>query len=148
MFIEQKEVDRAFDQGEFQPHFQPLVNLRTGDLQGFELLARWKHPERGWIPPCDFIPLAEKVGWIDRLTWELLHRAFSAMANLPGAVTLSVNISAVQLRGSTLPKSIQALAEEAGFSPNRLTIEITESALTEDLDQARAIAATLKTNGC
>jgi PAS domain S-box-containing protein len=144
----QGEVGRAFDRGEFVPHFQPLVNLRTGSLQGFELLARWKHPDRGWIPPSEFIPLAEKDGWIDRLTGELLHRAFSAMANLPGAVTLSVNISPVQLRGPSLPINIQAIAEETGFSQSCLTIEITESALTEDLAHARIILTALKTGGC
>ena len=144
----QREIDRAFDNEEFHPYFQPLVNLQTGGLQGFELLARWKHPDRGWIPPKEFIPLAEKDGWIDRLTSDLFHRAFSAMANQPSSLTLSVNISPVQLRRPSLPISIQALAEDAGFSVNRLTIEITENALTEDLDQARTTLAALKAIGC
>ncbi len=69
------------------------------------------------------------------------------MAKLPGAMNLSVNISAVQLRGFSLPASIQAIAAETGFPANRVTIEITESALAEDLDHARAIAATLKDHG-
>ncbi|MFA6157370.1 EAL domain-containing protein, partial [Mesorhizobium sp.] len=146
--IELEEVGRAFDNGDFRPHFQPLVNLRTGDLQGFELLARWKHPERGWIPPAEFIALAEKDGWIDRLTSELLHRAFSAMAKLPDHLNLSVNISPVQLRGLGLPRDIQSIAEQSGFSLERLMVEITESALTEDLDNARMIAVALKAMGC
>ena len=145
---QQREIERAFANGEFRPHFQPLVNLRTGDLQGFELLARWKHPDRGWIPPGEFVSLAEKDGWIDRLTSELFHRAFSAMASQPSFGTLSVNISPVQLRGPSLPINIQAIAEAAGFSLDRLTIEITESALTENGDQARTILGALKARGC
>jgi PAS domain S-box-containing protein len=146
--IDQFEIGQAIDNGEFRPHFQPLVNLRTGDLYGFELLARWKHPERGWIPPDEFIPLAEKDGWIDRLTGELLQRGFLAIANLPSSVTLAVNISPVQLRTLSLPTKIQTIAMETGFSLERLTIEITESALTEDLDCARTISAALKAMGC
>jgi PAS domain S-box-containing protein len=146
--IDQRDIDRAFERGEFHPHFQPLVNLGTGDLRGFELLARWDHPDRGWIPPDDFIPLAEKDGWIDRLSGELFHRAFAAVATLPDAITLSINISPVQLRGPGLPGHIRSIADEAGLSLDRLTIEITESALTEDLAQARTIAAALKAMGC
>lgn len=112
------------------------------------MLARWQHPERGWISPTEFIPLAEQDGWIDPLTRELFHKAFSAMANLPTSLTLSVNISPVQLRGFSLPTTIQAIAEQTGFSQSRLTIEITESALTGDLDHARSISAALKDGGC
>ncbi|MBZ9676318.1 EAL domain-containing protein [Mesorhizobium sp. ES1-1] len=148
MSIKREEIGRAFDNGDFRPHFQPLVNLRVGDLHGFELLARWKHPARGWIPPSEFIPLAEKDGWIDRLTKELLHLAFSSMAKLPDHLNLSVNISPVQLRGLGLPRDIQKIAEQSGFSLERLMVEITESALTEDLNSARMIAAALKAMGC
>ncbi len=148
MSINQREIGQALDNGEFRPHFQPLVNLRTGGLHGFELLARWKHPHRGWIPPDEFIPLAEKNGWIDRLTGDLFHAGFSAVAKLPSSIMLSVNISPVQLRGLGLPTNIQAIAEETGLSLKRLTIEITEGALIEDLDHARTISAALKSMGC
>lgn len=148
MSIEQEEIVRAFIDGEFQPHFQPLVDLRTGNLQGFELLARWKHPDRGWISPSEFIPLAEKDEWIDRLFRELFHRSLSVMAKLPSPITLSVNISPVQLRDLSISNNIQKIAEETAFDLNRLTIEITESALPEDLGQARAILEALKLNGC
>lgn len=148
MSIDEREIGHALDNGEFSPHFQPLVDLRTGGLHGFELLARWKHPSRGWIPPDEFIPLAERYGWIDRLTSELFHAGFSAMRTLPSSVTLSVNISPVQLRGLSLPANIQKIAEETGFSLTRLTAEITESALTEDLDRARTVSSALKAMGC
>lgn len=148
MSIDQREVARAFDGGEFRPHFQPLVDLRTGGLRGFELLARWDHPERGWVAPDAFIPLAERDGWIDRLTQQLFHSGFAAMAALPDAGTLSVNISAVQLRGHRLPLEIEAIAASSGLCQRRLTIEITESALTDDLDHARTILGELKEIGC
>ncbi|WP_404711263.1 EAL domain-containing protein [Sphingomonas sp. MMS24-J13] len=148
MSIEQQDVDRAFANGDFHPYFQPLVDLRTGGLQGFELLARWKHPDRGWIPPMEFIPSAEKDGWIDRLTRDLFETAFSTMRDLPSHIALSVNVSPVQLRGSGLPANIQRIAAETGFSTNRLIIEITESALTDDLDHARTISTRLKSMGC
>jgi PAS domain S-box-containing protein len=146
--IDPLEIDQAFDNGEFRPHFQPSINLRTGDLHGFELLARWNHPKRGWISPDEFIPLAEKDGWINRLTRELLHRGFSAVANLPSSVTLAINISPVQLREANLPVNIQTIAKKVGFSLERLTIEITESSLTDSMDRARTISSALKAMGC
>ncbi len=144
MSIDQREIGQAFEKGEFRPHFQPLVDLRTGGLRGFELLARWDHPDRGWVAPDEFIPLAERDGWIDRLMRQLFRGAFTMMASLPDAGTLSVNISPVQLRGHGLPSEIQTLVADSGFCQRRLTIEITESALTEDLAHARTILAELK----
>lgn len=142
------EFSRALDSNEFVPHFQPLVHLRTRQLQGFELLARWQHPERGLVPPDDFIPIAETEGWITRLMCNLLRNGFAAIAALPGKPMLSVNISSVQLRDHTLPIKIQSLAAEAGFSLHQLIVEITESALAEDLHTARTIVDALKDAGC
>ena len=139
--------DRAIEKDEFLPHFQPLVDLRTGSLFGFELLARWNHPERGWIAPDIFIPLAERDGWIDRLTGQLLEKGFRAAALLPAGLSLSINISPVQLRNPELPDRIRKAAERAGFSIERLVVEITESALTESLESARRIAQELKAMG-
>ena len=139
---------RVPDLSGFRAYFQPIVALRTGRLQGFELLARWKHPERGWVPPDAFIPDAERDGWIDALTWELMRQAFDASARLPQPLSLAVNISPLQLRNAELPKQIQALADGSRFPLERLTIEITESALTHDLAQARSIVTDLKRRGC
>jgi len=146
--IERRQIDRAIENGAFFPHFQPLVSLRTGELQGFELLARWLHPERGWIPPDEFIPAAEKDGWIGALTRSLLQQGFGALCGVQGMSVLSVNISAVQLHDLHLPEQIRDLAEQCGFPLNRLTIEITESALANDLDRARQTVAALKEMGC
>ncbi len=117
-------------------------------MYGFELLARWNHPERGWVPPDDFIAIAEKDGWIDRLTWELLRKGFRAAATLPSVPMLAINISPVQLHDLSLPKQICAIAELNGFSLEHLIIEVTESALTDDLARARTIACALKAMGC
>jgi PAS domain S-box-containing protein len=146
--IDRQQIDRAIECGELVPHFQPLVSLRTGELQGFELLARWRHPERGWIPPEEFIPAAEKDGWIGALTRALLQQSFCAFCCIQTNSILSVNISAVQLHDLTLPEQIHAIAAKCGFPVQRLTIEITESALANDLEQARKTVAALKEMGC
>lgn len=138
----------APDLRDFHAYLQPIVELRTGKLQGFELLARWKHPEKGWVSPETFIPDAERNGWIDALTWELMRQAFAASARLPRPFSLAVNISPLQLRNADLPKQIQALADASRFPLESLTIEITESALTHDLAQARSIVTDLKRRGC
>jgi PAS domain S-box-containing protein len=148
MAIDKFDAGRAIDSGEFLPHFQPIVNLRSGELQGFELLARWNHPGLGWIPPDEFIPLAEQDGWIDRLTRELLRQGFSAAAGLPRGLMLSVNISPVQLHDLSLPDQIQGIARQCGFSLQRLIIEITESALADDVERAWTIGCALKSLGC
>ena len=148
MAVDKLDAGRAIENGEFVPHFQPLVDLRTRRLQGFELLARWNHPQQGWIPPDEFIPLAEQDGWIHQLFAELLRKGLSAVAALPGAPMLSVNLSSLQLHDLSLPRQIQAEAEKAVFSLDRLIVEITESALTEDLDSARTIVHALKEMGC
>jgi PAS domain S-box-containing protein len=146
--FDRRDIERAFAEREFRAHFEQLVNLRTGEVQGFELLARWNHGERGWIAPSDFIPAAEREGWIEQLSRQLLREAFSAMAKLPAHLTLAVNISPVQLRGLDLPTTIASASGETGFPADRLTVEITESALTEDLDRARSTSAALKAMGC
>jgi PAS domain S-box-containing protein len=148
MILTELEFSHALDNKEFVPHFQPLVHLRTRQLQGFELLARWQHPERGLVPPDEFIPIAETQGWITQLMCDLFRKGFAAIAALPGKPMLSVNISSVQLRDRTLPAKIESLAAEAGFSPHQLIVEITESALAEDLPTARAIVSDLKDAGC
>jgi PAS domain S-box-containing protein len=145
---DREEMLLAIENGQFHPYFQPLVILRTGQLQGFEILARWKHPQKGWVQPHEFIPVAEKDGWIDALTAELLRKALSAAAVLPPSLTLAVNMSPSQLRSLTLPGQIQRTAQSAGFSLKRLTIEITENALADDMEHAQSAAHEYKSMGC
>ena len=139
---------RAIAESQFVPFFQPLVTLRTGQLAGFEVLARWQHPLEGIIPPSTFIPVAERDGWIGELTCQILQKAFAAAAKLPENLNLSINISPLQLRDLELPEQIRRLATGAGFPFSRIVVEITESALIDTLDSAVAIAAALKKMGC
>jgi PAS domain S-box-containing protein len=138
---------RALESNEIVPFFQPLVELRTGHLRGFEVLARWKHPLRGIVLPDDFIPLTEKTGLNGLLTGTLLRAVFAATKDIPDHLTLSVNISLTQLSDPTLPRHIRTAAEQAGFPLHRLILEITESALVGNTAQASFIANQLKEQG-
>jgi PAS domain S-box-containing protein len=141
------DLRRALESNEIIPYFQPLVELRTGLLRGFEALARWQHPQRGLIPPNEFIPLAEKSGLHGLLTGKLLSAVFVAAKDIPNHLTLSVNISLTQLTDLTLPRHIRSAAEQAKFPLNRLVLEITESALVGNTEHAARIAAELKEQG-
>ncbi len=148
MFVEFADVKRAIESDQVIPHFQPLVDLRTGLLVGFEVLARWQHPAHGAILPKNFISLAEENGLIERLTEQIVRKAFKSSPVLSAPLSLSINISPLHLHDLNLPLQIRAAAEEAGFPLGRLTIEITESALLDNLAQARSVACELKAMGC
>jgi len=141
------DLRRALENNEIVPYFQPLVELRTGLLRGFEALARWQHPQRGLVPPNEFIPLAEKSGLHGQLTGNLLRAVFAAAKDIPDHLTLSVNISLTQLTDLTLPKHIRSAAQQANFPLDRLVLEITESALVGNTEHAARIANELKEHG-
>jgi PAS domain S-box-containing protein len=138
---------RAIDNNEIVPWFQPIVDLRTGLLSGFEVLARWHHPQRRMVLPAEFIPLAESTGLIGPLMDVLLVQACEAAAAFPEHLTLSVNVSPLQLRDRLLPEQMQRAVERGGFSFQKLIVEITESALVPNLDLAASIAKELKALG-
>lgn len=142
------EVRRALDNDEFLPYFQPIVELITGRLIGFEILARWHHPLGIQLPPKQFVAIAEKAGLIGPLTQRLLRLAFESGREIPAPLALSVNISPIQLHDVSLASQIRRWAEEGGFPCARLTIEITESGLVHDLKRAKKITAELKEMGC
>ena len=148
MLFLKTEIARALRLGEFFPVFQPLVELRTGQLAGFEVLARWNHKRHGLLMPADFIPAAESSGLIDELAIAILKKAFAPPVLAGGAFVLSVNLSPLQLRVSSLPTRIADAAAQAGFPLDRLTVEITESALVSDLTSALQVAAELKALNC
>jgi PAS domain S-box-containing protein len=141
------DLRRALESNEIVPYFQPLVELRTGFLRGFEALARWQHPKHGLIPPDEFIPLAEKSGLHGQLTGNLLRAVFAAAKDIPDHLTISVNISLTQLTDLTLPRHIASAAQHAKFPLERLVLEITESALVGNTEHAARIANELKENG-
>ncbi|MDR6127799.1 diguanylate cyclase (GGDEF)-like protein [Sphingomonas sp. SORGH_AS802] len=127
--------------------YQPLVCSNTQRIVGYEALVRWKHPERGEIPPSDFIPLAEDSGFIIQLGEWVIREACRAASHWPDHITLAVNVSAVQFQVDTLPDIVRAALVESGFDPRRLEIEITESVLMRDRDAALAVLHRLKRDG-
>lgn len=141
------ELRRALHNGEIVPYFQPQVDIRSATLLGFEVLARWLHPARGAVRPDEFIPAAEQSGLIGELTESILLQAFTAMSSLGSDLRLSVNISPIQLRDTWLPRKISCAAKSAKFPLSQLTVEITESALVDNLELAASIATNLKVLG-
>jgi EAL domain-containing protein (putative c-di-GMP-specific phosphodiesterase class I) len=129
---------------EIVPHFQPLVELDGGAINGYEILARWPHPTRGLVGPDQFIHIAEETGLIGEMTFNVLRRACREALNWPGAPRLSLNIAPAQLHDAVLPQKILKVLAECGFPPARLEIEITEDALVADFDAARALLTSLK----
>ena len=132
---------------QFEPYFEPQVDLETGTIVGFEVLARWNHPMSGIIMPDTFIPVAEDLGVIGRLSEQLMRLAFTAAAQWDPAIKLSVNISPLQLGDPWLAQKIVRILTETGFPADRLILEITESSLFGDMDQARTIVTSLKNQG-
>jgi PAS domain S-box-containing protein len=142
------DVAQALERNEVTPYFQPIVELRSGELVGFELLARWQHPVHGPILPANFISLAEENGLIELLTQQIFRKAFPVAPLLREPLTLSVNISPLQLHSPRLPSEIHQMAVEAGFPLERLIIEVTETALLKDLVGVQVVAGQLKAMGC
>ena len=137
----------GLDHGQFIPYFEPQVDLLTGEIIGFEVLARWDHPLSGLTEPARFIPVAEEHGLIGRLSEQVMLAAMTEAARWDHAIKLSVNISPSQLSDSWLAQRIVRLLAEAGFPAERLVVEITESSLFADLDLARTIVTSLKNQG-
>ncbi|MGC2618652.1 MAG: EAL domain-containing protein, partial [Acidobacteriaceae bacterium] len=110
MLVELSDLRAALDNNEVVPCFQPLVDLSSGRLAGFEVLARWQHPQEGPVLPDNFIALAEKNGLIWQLTQQVISKAFLALPFLGDTLVLAINVSPVQLRDFSLPSQIKAEA--------------------------------------
>ena len=130
----ERDLRRDLVEERLQLHYQPQINLRTGGITGVEALLRWNHDERGWIPPQSFIPIAEESDLIVAVGEWVLATACRQATAWPG-ITMAVNISPVQLKRSDLAKTVEAILSKTGLPPQRLELEITESALVHD-DQA------------
>jgi diguanylate cyclase (GGDEF)-like protein len=140
------EIDlrKAIANSEFELFYQPLVDMQTEHVTGFEALIRWHHPERGLIPPLDFIPVAEETGLIVPIGDWVLRQACAEAVTWPSDVKIAVNLSPIQFKNKgLLPSVISALAA-SGLSPNRLELEITESVLLQDGDATLAILHELR----
>ena len=127
--------------------FQPIVDLASGRVTGFESLARWSDAQLGAVSPSVFIPAAERLGLIDRLSQDLLRKAASAALRWPTDVSLSFNLSAGQLSKPGASDAILAVLAEVGLAPERLAIEVTETAILQNLDAARATVGALRAAG-
>ena len=143
----ERELRTAISNGDVQPYYQPLIDLRTKQVIGFEALARWTHPMLGNVPPDRFIPVAESCGLMNQLSDCLLRQAAHTAARWPDDLTLSFNISPSQLKDRTLGLRILSILGEAGLSPRRLEIELTESALVRDLEGAQLVLGALHDAG-
>ena len=124
--------------GDIAPFYQPLIDLKSGAIVGFEALARWHTPEDGFISPELFIRIAEETGLISELSEHLLRQACKDAMDWPKQVRLAFNISPRMLEDRDLGLKIFKILGETGLSPHRLEIEITESALVRDTDLAAA----------
>ncbi|MGY2047207.1 putative bifunctional diguanylate cyclase/phosphodiesterase [Methylobacterium sp. JK268] len=123
------ELRVAVATGALKIHYQPLFDARSLRLSGCEALLRWQHPERGFVPPADFLPIAEEIGLIDEIGSWALRAACREAAAWPARLRLAVNLSPGQLRNPTLALTVVSAVAQAGLDPHRLDLEITESVL-------------------
>ncbi|OWW21414.1 hypothetical protein AYR66_19925 [Noviherbaspirillum denitrificans] len=141
----------ALDRNEFVVYYQPRVDLKTSRLTGVEALLRWTHPQLGEVSPVDFIPLAEESGLIDSITDWVLRRATQQVQEWTlrhgRPFTVSVNLSARQLRNEKILASVRQALRASGLHPGQLELELTESALMEDADTAAILLKELKRHG-
>jgi diguanylate cyclase (GGDEF)-like protein/PAS domain S-box-containing protein len=138
----------AIKNDQIVPYFQPIMDLRTGLVVCYEVLARWPHPERGLVQPGQFIKIATDTGLIGALTMNVLRRACEEIRmRCPGTPRIAINIAPIQLRDATLPQNLLKVLSDCGIPPDRLEIEITEDAIVSDIVLARTILTSLKSFG-
>jgi diguanylate cyclase (GGDEF)-like protein len=143
----ERELRKAIEAGDVRSVYQPLMDLKTGNIRAFEALARWTHPELGEIAAERFISIAEDSGLIGLLTDRLLSLACEDALHWPSHIDLAFNVSPLLLRDLAFPTRILTTLKIAGLSANRLELEITESALVRDLESAQAVLGKLRDVG-
>jgi diguanylate cyclase (GGDEF)-like protein len=141
------DLREALEQGEFELYYQPLVNVRTGDVTGFEALLRWIHPERGLVSPAEFIPLAEEIGVIVPLGEWVLRQACREAAGWPAGMKVAVNLSPIQFRSRNLVQAVIVALAVSKLPASRLELEITESVLLQETDTTLATLHQLRSLG-
>ena len=141
------DLRRAFANGEFELHYQPLVDIAADRISGFESLLRWRHPEKGMISPADFIPVAEDIGLIVSLGEWVLREACAEAAKWPAEIKVAVNLSPVQFRSRNLVQVVVSALARSGLSPTRLELEITESLFLAETEANLAILHQLRELG-
>nr|WP_279347180.1 bifunctional diguanylate cyclase/phosphodiesterase [Govania unica] len=147
------DLRRALERGELSLHYQPIYSLASGELTGFEALCRWQHPERGAVPPVDFIAIAEASGLIIPLGRWALHAACAQLADwsarypVVSNLSVNVNVSGLQISGDNMAAVVREALIASGIAGNRLRLEITESALMTNADLAADLLLDLKSFG-
>jgi diguanylate cyclase (GGDEF)-like protein/PAS domain S-box-containing protein len=146
-----QELSVAIRNGELSLYFQPQAksgrSVAASEIIGFEALARWKHPVRGFVPPSDFIPLAEESGLIVEMGEWILRQACKEAASWPKPMQIAVNLSPAQFMHGDLVGLVHSILLETGLAPGRLELEITEGVLIEDFDRGLALLRRLKALG-
>jgi diguanylate cyclase (GGDEF)-like protein len=149
-FSIETELRRALDKDQLQLFYQPLINLKSGEVAGFEALARWTHPDRGEISPSEFIPVAEESGLILQLGRWAMNRATQTLADWDSEVGeplpcyVGVNLSAIQLARDDVPGLVEEALRVSGLPGKRLTLELTESSIVHDPARATRVFDALK----
>ncbi len=141
------DLKQAIAHGELELFFQPIVSLTHGRVAACEALLRWKHPERGYVSPAEFIPLAEETGTIGAIGEWVLRRACHEAVSWPSGVAVAVNVSAAQFRNAAVVRAVMEALTESGLPAYRLELEITESVLLTDNVATLATLHTLKRLG-
>jgi diguanylate cyclase (GGDEF)-like protein/PAS domain S-box-containing protein len=141
------ELRDAIQNDGLRPHYQPLVNLSTGRITGFEALARWPHADRGMISPAEFIPVAEETGLINALGAVMLRSACMDAAQWPDDIRVAVNLSPLQFRVGNLLSLVMDALKQSGLSAKRLELEITETLLLEKSSHVLATLHALRALG-
>jgi EAL domain-containing protein (putative c-di-GMP-specific phosphodiesterase class I) len=143
----EKDLRAAIGGDEIQSYYQPIVDLKSGQIVGFECLARWHHPLSGLIPPDTFIPLAEELGLMDLVSGQLFGDACRDALNWPDNISLSFNFSPSQLSDRSFAEAVLGVLSDIGLPAHRLEAEITEGALVTDLAATRHAIQTLRNSG-
>ena len=145
--IMEQDLRKALPAGEFELYYQPVVNLASNDISGFEALIRWNHPRQGLVSPATFIPLAEEIGFIVPMGEWVIRQACATAAGWPDDLHVAVNISAVQFRSPGLMQVIVGALAASGLHPTRLEIEITETVLLHNKEATLAVLHQLRSLG-
>jgi len=148
VFEIEQDLRRALNVGQFEPYFQPLVRLTTGETVGYEALIRWNHPQRGTLLPGQFLSVAEESGLMENIDWEMYRLACTAGRDLVrDGGYLTINISPRHFQDANFGDRLLGLMSMTGFDPSKLRIEVTESTLLGDPDTVAGILSRLKAAG-
>ncbi len=141
------DLRQALAEEQFEVHYQPLISVRTGAVNGAEALVRWRHPTRGMVSPAEFIPVAEETGLISALGQWVLDRACADAMTWPDYVKVAVNLSPEQFKTLHLADDVAEALDRSGLPPHRLELEITESLLLQDSEAILSILHELRAHG-